>query len=109
MTSARVQRRIMLQQQPGYFILGISTEGHKFRPSDWVERIASLYASYGNRRLSYNPLVVPASFDSQAGLFVHQDFEYSHPSEFKFIMDFAESNTLQIIEFNQYPELQNVA
>lgn len=99
----------MLQEQPGYFILGISAEGHKFRPSDWVERIASLFASNHNRRLSYNPMVVPASFNMQAGLFVQQNFAYSHPAEFKFILDFAESNKLQIIEFNQQPELLNVA
>ncbi len=46
------------------FIMGLTSEGRKFRPSDWAERLAGVMshfrpggASHPGAHLSYSPLV----------------------------------------------------
>ena len=87
----------MTIQTAGYFIFGITTQGNKFRPSDWVERIASAFGRFDqSQRLHYSPLVMPAKFDNQSCLFVAASLEKLDPAGYNFIIDFAQNNHLVI-------------
>jgi hypothetical protein len=86
----------------GYLILGTSRNGHKFRPSDWVERIATLFASFdAGQRLRYDPRVRPASREDQKCLFVSESLAAGNPDGFNFIMEFAKGNHLQVEAIGQ--------
>lgn len=89
-------------EDSGYLILGMSNNGHKFRPSDWVERIATLYAKFDSgHRLRYDPRVRPASRDDQKCLFVANELAERDPETFRFIMDFAKGNRLLVESVGQ--------
>ena len=106
----------MSLEKSGYLILGILNNGNKFRPSDWIERIASIFGNFDSRqRLRYHPMVAPARLNGQSGLFVDSNLVDSDSAAYHFIMDFAHNNQLQIIAINQPDiprspvELQKVA
>lgn len=87
----------MSQEQAGHLILGVTQKGKKFRPSDWVDRIAAVFGSFdGNKRLRYSSLVRPTFFDGLRCLFIASSLMVVDPSGYKFVMDFAHSNHLQI-------------
>lgn len=92
----RVQRSIM-QNEEGHYILGITWNGNKFRPSDWVERIATAFGSFDEgQRLKYNPEVKPVIYKNQHCLFVASNLAANDGSAYRFIMDFANNNHLQV-------------
>jgi len=78
-------------------IEGIDSGGHKFRPSDWAERIAAILASYDeDRRLRYSIDVSPCTIQGTRCLIVAKDMEQRNPEGYKFIMQFAGDNHLRI-------------
>jgi len=87
----------MSYEEEGYLIVGVGRNGNTFRPSDWVERIATLYARFdASQRIRYNPMIKPVHTDGQRCLFVSIDLEKSNPVAYGFIMDFASSNHLLV-------------
>jgi len=87
----------MTIQTAGFFILGFTLQGKKFRPSDWAERIASTYGRFDERqRIHYNPMVMPARYDNQTCLFVAAKLANLDPAGYKFIMEFVRSNQLAV-------------
>lgn len=86
----------METEDSGYLILGKSQNGHKFRPSDWVERLATLFADFERNRIHYSPLVHPANYQQSKCLFVAKDMEKRDPDGFKYLMEFARGNRLVI-------------
>jgi hypothetical protein len=92
----------MSPEKSGYLILGITNKGAKFRPSDWIERIASTFGCFdSSQRLQYHPLVAPVVINKQAGLLVDDRMIETDKAGYDFIMAFAHSNHLQIIPLNQ--------
>jgi len=91
-------------EKAGFFIVGLTRQGNKFRPSDWVERIASVFAQFdAERRLRYNPLVMPMLRAGVYGLFVASSLASLDPSGFQYVMEFADNYQLQI-ETTELPE-----
>jgi hypothetical protein len=87
----------MSREITGYYILGYTTNGKTFRPSDWLERIASVYGTFeSNNHLRYNPMIKPAYYEGERCLFIDGRLLESNPEAYKFIMDFARNNALQI-------------
>ncbi len=85
-------------QEIGHYIFGINELGNKFRPSDWIERIASAFGSFdSSRRLRYSPSVMPAKYDGQNCLFVASSLATSNPGAYRYIMDFVASNQLKMM------------
>ena len=77
--------------------MGVTRNGNKFRPSDWIERLATVFASFGStQRLRYNKLIHPSVYDGLRCLFVATSLAVIDPAGFDFVMDFANSNQLQI-------------
>ena len=44
------------------FVQGLTKDGKQFRPSDWVDRMCSSFATFGeNRKLRYSPYLRQAA------------------------------------------------
>jgi len=80
-------------------IEGVNHDGQKFRPSDWVERLASILSEFGeNQRLKYHHSVMPCTIQGVKSLVVHKQMQEDVPEAFEFIMAFAKDNNLRIQE-----------
>lgn len=86
----------MLFEESGIIISGITEQGNTFRPSDWVERIASDFASFEKHKLHYSRLVKPIMHEGEKRLFLAKRFSQLNPQGFQFVMDFAMRNHLKV-------------
>ncbi len=78
-------------------IHGTRDDGSRLRPSDWIERISSTLASFGeDHRLRYEDSVRPCVIEGEKCLVVARGLQRSNPEAYAFIMAFAESNRLRI-------------
>ena len=84
----------------GYCLIeGVTESGRRFRPSDWVERFASMHARFGqNRRLSFSAELRPVIYDGGKALMVSRSLQTSAPEVWEQIMSFARNNELRIHE-----------
>lgn len=81
-----------------YIIEGYTEDGRKFRPSDWIDRIASMMASYGTaHRLVFSDLLHPELYNGQKCLIINERLAEENPSMFEYVMNFAKSNKLRMI------------
>jgi len=84
-------------------ILGLTTSGQTFRPSDWAERLAGVMSSIRpgaalpGDHLSYSPWCVPNDWQGQKCVVVHTDMRSAHVMAWDFVMGFARDNQLQVI------------
>lgn len=79
-------------------IQSITREGKRFRPSDWVDRICSSYATFGDdRKLRYSPYLKPEMIDGVRCLAVDMQLRVANPDGFEELMQFAEENQLNIL------------
>lgn len=80
-------------------IQSITREGKRFRPSDWVDRICSSYATFGeDRKLRYSPYLKPEMIDGVRCLAVDMQLKTANPEGFDELMQFAEENQLNILD-----------
>lgn len=87
-------------------IEGKTREGKAFRPSDWVDRMCSTYATFGeDRKLKYSPYLKPRVQNGIRCLAVNMTLKTVNPEGFEQLMYFAEENQLNIldIEGNEIP------
>lgn len=88
-----------------WVIEGVMEDGRRFRPSDWVERLSTVLASFGpDHRLRYNRHVQPCYIGGQKCLLVDGSLECQDPGAFEFVQEFARSNRLRIRERNEQEE-----
>ena len=79
-------------------IQSITRDGKRFRPSDWVDRICSSYATFGDdRKLRYSPYLKPEMIDGVRCLAVDMQLRNANPDGFEELMQFAEENNLNIL------------
>lgn len=80
-------------------IEGVREDGSRFRPSDWIERISGTLAQFGaDHRLHYAQGVQPCVIEGRKCLVVDRDLYSRDPAAFDFILGFARSNHLRIVE-----------
>lgn len=80
---------------PEIVILGMTTSGRTFRPSDWAERLCGMMSIFGeDRLLSYSPYLKPIVSDGITCVVVNGHLAHLDPAAFKFLMDFARDNEL---------------
>jgi len=85
-------------------IEGQTQDGKTFRPSDWSERLCDLLASFGrDQRIRYSPLLLPMIHDGLRCVIVDDSLRATHPSLYQQIIDFAQSNRLNIIYDGEGP------
>jgi len=81
-----------------YIIEGVTEEGRKFRPSDWIDRIASMGASYDMQRLVYSDMLHPELYEGQKCLMIDMALEQENPGMFQYVMNFVTSNHLKMTQ-----------
>lgn len=84
-------------------ILGLTQDGHRFRPSDWADRLAGVMAQFrppGSvpNRLTYSPYCLPVLIDGERSVVVDGRLRELEPLAWKFVCDFARDNQLKIQE-----------
>lgn len=100
----------MSEEEAGYLIIGTTHEGNKFRPSDWIERLASVCGCFDeNKRLHYNPMLKPVQLDGVRGLFVARRLEVLNPDAYYYVMEFSYRNNLQLMTIGHPDDIQSVA
>lgn len=82
-----------------YIIQGYTEDGRKFRPSDWIDRIASMGASYGDsHRLVFSELLHPELYEGEKCLIIDTELEVKNPIMFQYVLNFAKSNQLKMLQ-----------
>lgn len=80
-------------------IQGLTRAGKPFRPSDWVDRMCSTYASFGSdRKLRYSPYLKPRVINGVRCLAVDMKLKEVNPEGYAQLMHFAEENQLNIVD-----------
>lgn len=78
-------------------IQGVRSDGHQFRPSDWVDRLAAGAGRFGgDGRLHHSPWVKPATIEGERCLVVATRLEQQEIATFQWILAFAHENRLTI-------------
>jgi hypothetical protein len=73
--------------------------GKPFRPSDWVDRMCSTYASFGeDRKLKYSPYLKPKVMNGIRCLAVDLKLKTVNPDGYAQLMHFAEENQLNVVD-----------
>jgi hypothetical protein len=83
-----------------FVILGLTSGGRTFRPSDWAERLAGVMAAFRPRKagsqqhLHYSPYVVPSSRRGVKCVIVDPQLRALEPMAYSFMLAFARDNDL---------------
>jgi hypothetical protein len=94
-----------------FLIVGMTSTGKTFRPSDWAERLAGVMSTFrpGGPRpgshLSYSPWCVPNTFKGFKCVVVNTRLKSAEPMAWDFVMNFAKDNDLFVSESSQLPEV----
>ncbi len=88
-----------------FFILGLTSDGRQFRPSDWAERLCGVMSCFrpegsGGRHahLQYSPYVRPTMLNGVKAVVVNGDLKKIEPLAYHFVVDFAKDNDLQVLD-----------
>ncbi|NHZ41202.1 MULTISPECIES: DUF3579 domain-containing protein [Massilia] len=94
-----------------FFILGLTSDGRQFRPSDWAERLCGVMSCFRpegsggrNAHLQFSPYVRPTMLDGVKAVVVNNDLQKLEPLAYHFVLNFAKDNDLQIIDACILPE-----
>jgi hypothetical protein len=80
-----------------FVIAGITLDGKPFRPSDWAERLCGVMSAFGaDNRMAYSPFVHPITADGVRCVVVDQRLETVEPMAYRFLLNFAKDNELQV-------------
>ena len=83
-----------------FVILGQTSAGRTFRPSDWAERLAGVMAVFRpakagtQQHLTYSPYVVPSSQRGIRCVIVDPQLRQVEPMAYSFVLNFARDNDL---------------
>jgi hypothetical protein len=94
-----------------FFILGLTSDGRQFRPSDWADRLCGVMSCFRpegsggkNAHLGYSPYVRPTVLNDVKAVVVNNDLQKIEPLAYHFVRNFAKDNDLQVIEACALPE-----
>ncbi len=81
-----------------FIIVGLTKQGKKFRPSDWADRLCGVMSAFGaSKKMQYSPYVGPGDYNGEKAVFVDGRLSEIEPMAYRFILNFAQDNDLQII------------
>ncbi len=90
-TAAKIQGEVIIE--------GNTREGKPFRPSDWVDRMCSTYATFGeDRKLKYSPYLKPKVVNGIRCLAVDLKLKTVNPEGYAQLMHFADENNLNVLD-----------
>ena len=88
-----------------FFILGLTSDGRQFRPSDWAERLCGVMSCFQpegsggrNAHLKYSPYVRPTVLDGVKAVVVNNDLKKLDALAYHFVVNFAKDNDLQVVD-----------
>ena len=82
-----------------FVILGVTLDGAPFRPSDWAERLCGVMSAFGgDHRMQYSPFVDPVTANGVRCVVVDARLEQVEPMAYRFLVNFAKDNELQVRE-----------
>lgn len=94
-----------------FIILGKTSDGRQFRPSDWAERLCGVMSCFRpagsggrNAHLKYSPYVLPTMIDGVRSVVVNQALRELEPLAYHFVVSFAKDNDLQVIDACVLPD-----
>jgi hypothetical protein len=95
-----------------FFILGVTSDGRQFRPSDWAERLCGVMSCFRppgssggrNAHLQFSPYVRPTVLNGTRAVVVDAALKNIEPLAYHFVVDFAKDNDLQVVEACILPE-----
>ena len=88
-----------IQESTTFIIVGLTREGRKFRPSDWAERLCGVMSAFGaERKMKYSPYVGPGDYNGEKAVFVDGRLGEIEPMAYRFMLNFAQDNDLQIVD-----------
>ncbi|NRR31004.1 DUF3579 domain-containing protein [Oxalobacteraceae bacterium] len=102
---------IKIEPKDEFFILGITSNGRQFRPSDWAERLCGVMSCFrpegtGGRHahLQFSPYVSPTVVNGVKSVVVNAKLREIEPMAYHFVVSFAKDNDLQMVEACLVPE-----
>ena len=85
-------------------IEGLTKAGKPFRPSDWVDRMCSTYATFGeDKKLRYSPYLKPQVINGIRCLVVDLKLKEVNPEGYIQLKQFADENQLSIKAMDNTP------
>jgi Protein of unknown function (DUF3579) len=89
-----------------FFVHGVTSDGHTFRPSDWAERLAGVLSCYRpggmtsgrDAFIGYSPYVRPMLIGGVKCVLVDERLRDVERMAFDFVMNFAKDNGLPVYE-----------
>ena len=77
-------------------IVGKTSNGEVFRPSDWAERLCGCMSLFGeDQRISYSPYLKPIISGGVRCVAIDRRLEHMSPEAYRFLMTFCSDNELQ--------------
>jgi hypothetical protein len=88
----------MKPQIRSFIIVGTTSRGKKFRPSDWADRLCGIMSAFGSdNRMTYSPYVRPGcSLKGDKTVLVDARLHDIEPLAYNFLMNFAKDNDLAV-------------
>src|SRR5476651_2655504 len=95
-----------------FFILGLTSNGKQFRPSDWAERLCGVMACFRpegsgggrNAHLQFSPYVCPTVVNGVKSVVVNGKLRALEPMAYHFVLGFAKDNGLQVVDACPMPD-----
>lgn len=82
-----------------FIIVGVTKAGRKFRPSDWAERLCGVMSAFGSqKKMKYSPYVGPGEYNGDKAVFVDGRLGEVEPMAYRFLLNFAQDNDLQVVD-----------
>src|SRR6476619_7526130 len=88
-----------------FFILGVTSKGRQFRPSDWAERLCGVMSCFRpegsggvDAHLKFSPFVHPTVVNGTKAVVVNNALRKVEPLAYHFLVDFAKDNDLQVVD-----------
>ncbi|QJD98894.1 DUF3579 domain-containing protein [Massilia forsythiae] len=88
-----------------FIILGVTSNGRQFRPSDWAERLCGVMSCFRppgsggrNAHLQYSPYVHPTLMNGVKAVVVDNALKKIEPLAYHFVLNFAKDNDLQVVD-----------
>ncbi len=85
----------MLDEQPEWVILGITTKGEAFDAPNWNEQLCGILASKSGGRLTYSDYLEPNTIDSLPAVVVLGRLKEDHPAVYEQVNRFVAENQLK--------------
>jgi hypothetical protein len=81
-----------------FVIVGVTSGGKTFRPSDWADRLCGIMSAFGSdNRMMYSPYVRPGcSLKGDKTVLVDARIHDIEPLAYNFLVNFAKDNDLQV-------------